>query len=158
VSLIESAVQDFFPSLSEGAITSLTDLLTVEKPDLRYSAARMLKDLGRADERVVNALLSCLTAEDPKLCINAARLLSGLMESDNSLGETVLSKTQPQSSEAIAACWRVMSKQSLDESDGKALADLVRLRPVDTNEQRGAREALFGWLWEKLEPKERRVE
>jgi len=221
---IESAAQDFFSFITEGAIKSLTDLLTAEDPGLRYNAASLLKDLGRADEQVINALLSWLTAEkpwpdieaasllkdlgradeqvinalvswltaedpglrieaakllkdlgradeqvinaivswltaeDPGLRYDAASLLKELMESDDSLVETVLGKAQAQSSEAIAACRRVMSKQALDESDEKALADLAQPRPEDTNEQRGARAALFGWLWEKLEPKERRAE
>jgi hypothetical protein len=58
----------------------------------------------------------------------------------------------PQPWAAFGAFDKILKRQPLARNDGEALATLTTIQDGDSPAQRKARELVFSWVWQKLEP------
>jgi HEAT repeat protein len=91
---IEPAVRAFFTEIPPAALASLrSELLSAEDVSVRYNAAWLLHELGRAEEaEVVPVLTELLSADDAHVRLRAARLLHLLGQDEEAMMVPVLTE------------------------------------------------------------------
>jgi hypothetical protein len=138
-------------SVSEEVINALLTILIEDKAGERIVALSILKANDLTRDAVIKRLLSRLNADDLEDRVKTAALLTQLGSGDAAL-ETVAKMASPQPWAALGAFDKILKCQPLAHDDGEALAALTTIQDDDSPAQRKARELIFSWLWQKLEP------
>lgn len=137
----------------EAVVNALLPLATADEDYRGERAVEILSEDDRTKEMVRNALLPQLTADDIQLRLQAARRM-GMVGSVEVALEAVAKVVEPQPWVALGAYQKILNGQGLTYEDGKVLCNMVSVRDGDTDVQKQARELLFDWLWEAIEPRE----
>jgi HEAT repeats/NACHT domain len=136
----------------EEVVNALLPIVTNDE-DFKVSAVQILSEYVEAKKRVQDALLAQLTAGDVQSRLQTANLIRVAGLRDLAL-ETIARMVEPRPWAALGAFQKVLNGQEITREDGDALSVLVSVRDGDTEVQKQARELLFRWLWEALEPQE----
>ncbi|HEX3532300.1 MAG TPA: HEAT repeat domain-containing protein [Thermoanaerobaculia bacterium] len=151
-------------------LAALESWLTSSDDNLRLQAAQTFSAYGGDPARVLAAVEPLLTSSDDNLRLQAAQTLGLRFYGEPALIRAawkvrtgaedgsdleVLTKTVEldRAGPALAACEKLFAKPpvSWSDSEGRALADLTRVQPDDSDAQREIRSILFNWLWTRLQ-------